>query len=239
MAIKKKPPPAGAPDWVLTYGDMMSLLLCFFILLAAFADFEAGGSQDKRILAIASIQEALGIRTSGSVRDKVVQFNTLIDQLRQAIKELKAKAQGDAVDRGLHGRNFRLRRIRDGMEMVIGGPILFDLFSSRLNDAGQEAVTRIGEVLKGHRNMVEVRGHANDGAGTPEWSPVVAMRLAHARAEAVAQALIDGGIDPRTLRLVAVGDNEPIPRDAEGPDRRADGRRVEIIVRESLLDDYR
>ena len=39
MALKKKEAPAGAPEWVLTYGDMMSLLLCFFILLAPFADY--------------------------------------------------------------------------------------------------------------------------------------------------------------------------------------------------------
>ena len=58
MPLPKKETPAGAPDWVLTYGDMMSLLLCFFILLAAMANFD---KQDKMMMAtIESIREAFG-----------------------------------------------------------------------------------------------------------------------------------------------------------------------------------
>ncbi|MEM1097808.1 MAG: flagellar motor protein MotB, partial [Planctomycetota bacterium] len=33
MAKKQKCPPAGAPEWMTTYGDMMTLLLCFFVLI--------------------------------------------------------------------------------------------------------------------------------------------------------------------------------------------------------------
>lgn len=239
MAIKKKAPPSGAPEWVLTYGDMMSLLLCFFILLAAFADFEQGASTTKTVQAIASIQEALGIKTTGTVLEKLVEFNTLIDQVKDTIKELQAKAQGDSAEPGMHGRSFRLRMIRDGMEIAVGGPILFDAYSGELSAVGRESIVQIGEVLKGHRNMIEIRGHAGDGAGNPDWAYRDAMRLSHARAEAVAEELIKGGIDPRTLRLVAVGENEPVAREPDGLDHRADNRRVEIVVRESMLDDYK
>ena len=40
MAKKGRPPPPGVPEWVVTYGDLMSLLLCFFILLAAFSEIK-------------------------------------------------------------------------------------------------------------------------------------------------------------------------------------------------------
>ena len=34
MRVRKaRPAPEGVPDWVVTFGDMMSLLLCFFVLL--------------------------------------------------------------------------------------------------------------------------------------------------------------------------------------------------------------
>ena len=38
----KKPKSSGneVPEWILTYGDLMSLLLCFFILLAAFSEIK-------------------------------------------------------------------------------------------------------------------------------------------------------------------------------------------------------
>ena len=42
MAREKKPeePPTGAPAWMVTYGDMMSLLLCFFIMLVAMSEIK-------------------------------------------------------------------------------------------------------------------------------------------------------------------------------------------------------
>ena len=42
MADKKCPPcpPMGAPDWMVTYGDLMTLLLCFFVLLFSFSSLE-------------------------------------------------------------------------------------------------------------------------------------------------------------------------------------------------------
>src|SRR5437868_5109337 len=33
-------PPAGAPEWVVTYGDMMSLLLTFFIMLVSMSELK-------------------------------------------------------------------------------------------------------------------------------------------------------------------------------------------------------
>jgi outer membrane protein OmpA-like peptidoglycan-associated protein len=65
------------------------------------------------------------------------------------------------------------------------------------------------------------------------------MRLSHERAERVARELVAAGLDPRTLRLVAVGENEPLSKDEFGRTVRGDSRRAEIIVRESLLDDFR
>ena len=54
---KIKKPPAGTPAWLLTYGDLMSLLLCFFILLAALSQLKV---QDYRAV-VKEIQRALGV----------------------------------------------------------------------------------------------------------------------------------------------------------------------------------
>ena len=42
MAKKKCAPcpPTGAPDWMVTYGDLMTLLLCFFVLLFSFSEMD-------------------------------------------------------------------------------------------------------------------------------------------------------------------------------------------------------
>ena len=37
---RAKPAVPGVPEWVVTFGDMMSLLLCFFILLQMFSELK-------------------------------------------------------------------------------------------------------------------------------------------------------------------------------------------------------
>lgn len=50
---------AGAPSWMVTFADLMSLLLCFFVLLLSFSTMDA-----QRFKAIAeSLQASLGVET--------------------------------------------------------------------------------------------------------------------------------------------------------------------------------
>ena len=63
MAVKKQKKPApGVPEWVVTFGDMMSLLLCFFILLQMFSELKKDREYQRVVTAI---KEAFGY--SGSI----------------------------------------------------------------------------------------------------------------------------------------------------------------------------
>ncbi|MCW8983587.1 MAG: flagellar motor protein MotB [Gammaproteobacteria bacterium] len=53
-----KCPPAGAPAWVMTFADLMSLLMCFFVLLLSFSEIEA--SKFKQIAG--SMEKAFGVQ---------------------------------------------------------------------------------------------------------------------------------------------------------------------------------
>ncbi|HSW46108.1 MAG TPA: flagellar motor protein MotB, partial [Phycisphaerae bacterium] len=160
--LGKKKAEEGAPAWVLTYGDMMSLLLCFFILLAAFADYDRSTPSPNMIRAIQSMQEALGLKVAGNTMNDQVDFNALIDKLREAIQTGEDKFKGDISQFGIQGESFRLRRIRDGMEITLGGPILFEPFADTVTLEGRKTLEQIGSHLKGHRNKIEIRGHAGD-----------------------------------------------------------------------------
>lgn len=238
--IKKKPPPAGAPDWVLTYGDMMSLLLCFFILLAAFADYEKGGSSARNFqAAIDSIHQTMGIVTpGGNQTDPMVEFNAIIQEIRKALQRREQKNKSNTSEVGAKGKNFRLRRIRDGMEITLGGPVIFEPFSSQLTAEGQGMVADIAAALKGHRNMCEVRGHAADEPAPAGWSWDDAVQLSYQRSKQVADALVAQGVEPRSMRLMAVGPNEPVKGGLFGTPEPGQNRRVEVIIRESTFDDF-
>ena len=57
MAKKVPAPPAGAPEWMVTYGDMVTLLMCFFVLLFAMSSLETA----KMSAAIDSLNEGFGL----------------------------------------------------------------------------------------------------------------------------------------------------------------------------------
>lgn len=237
MARKKKKAPEGAPLWVVSYGDMMSLLLTFFIMLASMANYDE--VKDKFQQAIQSIRDALGMTGQvGKMVDTSVDFSSLIQKLESIVKPELPKNRGDTQEEGIYGRNFRLRRIRDGMEITIGGPVLFEPFSTQLTPQGEDMLGEIAQALKGHRNMIDIRGHAGEQPRPSDWTYTDAMDLSYQRSKVVANELIRSGIDGRTFRLMAVGGNEPIKEDRLDPSQEFDGRRVEIIVRESVLDDY-
>ena len=55
---EEKCPPPGAPAWVMTFADLMSLLMCFFVLLLSFSEIEA--SKFKQIAG--SMEKAFGVQ---------------------------------------------------------------------------------------------------------------------------------------------------------------------------------
>jgi len=222
---------------MVTYGDMVTLLLTFFVMLCSIANFE--DVNDRFMAAIQSIREALGMTGQiGKQVDPSVDFHSLMHRLESVVKAVEPRDRGDSPEEGIYGKNFRIKRIRDGMEITIGGPVLFEPFSASMTEGGKESLRQIGDTLKGHLNKVEICGHAAEEPRPADWTNDDAMQLSFDRAKAVQNELILRGVDPRTIRLVAVGANEPVARTIYDPAQRAQNRRVEIIVRESLIDDY-
>ncbi|MBN1491298.1 MAG: OmpA family protein [Phycisphaerae bacterium] len=235
--MAKKKAEDGAPMWVVTYGDMMSLLLCFFIMLAALANFD--NPNPKLAAALESIREALGMTgQSGKLADPSWDFQSMLRKLETIVKTHRLKHLGQADAKGVEGKQFTIRQIRDGAEITLGGPITFSRSSAELQPAAEALVEQLAGTLAGHLNKIEVRGHATPEPLPPDSPYRDPMDLSVARARSVADVLIAGGINPRTIRIVGVGSNEPVVRQAYVQDRMAANRRVEVVVRESVISEF-
>jgi len=167
-----------------------------------------------------------------------VPTNTLIARLLELEVPEFDKDKGDADEEGIHGKKFRVTNVRDGLKIVVGGRITFDRFSAILKPEARRLVVRTAEVLRGYNTKILVRGHATRES-LPEDSLYEDSRdLSYARAKAVALELERNGVRGIRLVPVAVGDTEPLVRQAYTDERRALNRRVEILVTEDLIDDY-
>lgn len=236
MGVKRKEdPPAGAPEWMVTFGDMMSLLLCFFVIIVSMSEIK---KDQKFKQVMESIRTAFG--NSGEVRTVLanpLEPNSLLKKL-QTIVIPRDPEKGDSDDPGLKGKVFRVTDVREGIQVQIGGRVTFDRFSAALKPNGEFLIAQVASKIVGHNTIIKVTGHATreplpaDSTWPDAWS------LSYARARSVADALISHGIRRARLRLIAAGDTAPLVREAYDEETRAVNRRVELVVTEATIDDY-
>lgn len=226
----------GAPAWVITFADMMALLLCFFILLQMFSELK----RDREYQRVANaVKAAFGFTGQvGILPTEDVPLQSMI----QALDTVTARwdeiepNRSHVKDAGPTGPQARVLNVPAGLQFTLGGPAMFTPGSATLTSEGLRAVAELGPLLAGRRNRIVVRGHAANKYLSPT-SPWQSLdELSFHRAMAVRSVLVDEGIDDRLLRLEAVGAREPINPRAYREAELADHRRVDIVLTEDLLE---
>lgn len=245
MARKKCKCPDGVPEWVVTFGDMMSLLLCFFILLAAFSE----PKQERQFQeVINAIKEAFGYVGGAGMAPTLESPSVSIVEITDAIALYKEQFRqvSTADDPGVTGKQTTVQTIREGMQFRIGGWLTFDPGSAELKEEAKVELVKLADLMRGKNNKVEIRGHTSNNDLPPD-SPFrhadaeqALWDLSYARATAVRQFLTapEHGIDPARVRVTACANTEPLRTRVYDGNETAVNRRIEILVVEALLQDY-
>lgn len=235
MAKRRKQSDDQVPQWVVTYGDLMSLLLCFFILLAAFSELKQEREYRK---AIESIKEALGFRGGlGQISSQDNPMNSSINSL-DAARNLSHNKQGEAESpvESAVGRQKEVKKLHDGQKATVGTPVEFGPASAELTEQAKAELSRVAKQIRGLRYIVEVRGHAYGFADQTGGQD--AFDLSYRRARAATDFLVrECGVDPRILRPVAAGDHERVSANRSSLQAEAQNRRVEVIRTELTVDE--
>ena len=227
---KAKPAEPGAPGWVTTFADLMSLLMCFFVMLLSMAQLDiekfkamaegmSKGLGKPRVIKLQelSIEDIL---TQAEVIKAKQKFKTIqdADELRLL---LKPEIVAEKIELEIVDRLIIIRILQDGS---------FSSGSADLNPGFLPVVTRIQEALAEIPGLVTVAGHTDNapmGSGgriRSNWE------LSGARAFSVVNALLKGDrLDAKRVSLTGFGDAQPIASNdtAEGRGR---NRRVEIVI---------
>ena len=105
MPGKKKAAPEGAPDWMVTYGDMMTLLLCFFVIMLSMSEMK----QDQKFQEVMeSIRSAFGYDASlGKVPLDLQTRNSLVEQMKKLIAKAAATVKGHNTMINIRGHATR------------------------------------------------------------------------------------------------------------------------------------
>ena len=122
-AIEEDDPP-GVPEWVVTYGDMMSLLLTFFIMLVSLSEIQ----DEKRYRdVLASLHDRLGYASSPPAPPgELAAGNAELAGLKAAGRpETDAAGDGGTPRPTAPGPRTLLTRDRGGRPVSAGPAVLF------------------------------------------------------------------------------------------------------------------
>ena len=142
-----------------------------------------------------------------------------MDKQQQALEEqLAAERQAHQIE---------LERVReDTIKLNLSSEVSFDYDSASLKPSFYPSLDKIADVIRQHdKTSVEIVGHT-DSRGSEAYN----QRLSEKRAEAVANYLIERGVDPSRITTSGRGESEPRGTNSTEAGRQLN-RRVEIFLR--------
>lgn len=224
MAKEKAPPPPrkqvdppkqeGLPEWMATFADMVTLLLCFFVLLLSFAQQDA----NKFKTLMGSIKEAFGIQikrpdaefaafSPSQFERKDVELKKDDQQILGMVLEIKNVIFEDPSLK----QSVKVSAEDQGVVMRFPVSAFFAPGSAEIKQEALPLLDVAIKILKERNVNLVVRGHTSDIEESSSAAYPTNWELSSARAAAVLRALLKRG-DLPSSRLKAVGyaDSQPL-----------------------------
>lgn len=237
MARRNKEESTGGANWMDTYGDMVTLLLTFFVMLYASSSFDEEKWQ-YILQAFTSNGEVVNQIVADSDEDAL--DDSTDDNFVTPEKELKPGELPQTFDQLYHylvyysqknglSESLEIEKGKSNVYLRFKNNVFFSGDSAVLLSTGKQILDSIGRGIKAVDDkiyLVKVCGHTAD-------SPTSVMDdniLASGRAVTVANYIRDKGITkPSKLVAAGYGSYRPVaPNDTEA--NRAKNRRVEIVI---------
>jgi chemotaxis protein MotB len=240
--------------WAIPYGDLITLLLAFFVVMYAISSVNEGKYRVLSDSMVAAFRGAprtmkpvqVGEKQVGSGADiemTIVQQAMLEGQprallrapvgnpsdaaalaLRRMTEEVET-ALGALVDANL----IAVRRNATGIEVEIRTDILFPSGSAALSSGALPVLSEVAATLRKLPNPVRVEGHTDNVPIRGRSLYPSNWELSAARAASVVHLFTEQGLSPDRLAVVAYGEQRPTQTN-DTPEGRNANRRVLIVV---------
>lgn len=200
---------ARSERWLLSYADLVTTLMVFFLALYILQLAKTKESEMK-----AAAAQAVPVAMAPPVAQPDLTRRARLVALLAPLVER---------------REVTVKETPQGIEIAINARILFNSGEARLLPDGLDDLARVAEVLKkGSPRSILVEGHT-DSAPIATAQYASNWELSAARAGAVVRFLVERGIEPGRLAAIGRADNDPL---ALGDDAvaRAANRRVTIVA---------
>lgn len=221
--------------WLITYSDLITLLLIFFVVMYTLSKIDANkyyaiaSSLAKTMGSSQSIMDNAGAAiVPGAAREKSNEQGMPESVEQRNMESIKRQIQ-DYIDKnGLSGKVTVAIEER-GVVVSFQDVVLFPLGVADLNPSSTQIVDKIGAILHQTNNYIRVEGHTDNLPIRTSKFPSN-WELSLARAASVVHRLIEySGIPAERLSATGYGEYRPRrPNDSDA--NRQQNRRVDIVV---------
>ncbi|MEZ4435793.1 MAG: flagellar motor protein MotB [bacterium] len=214
---------AGAPEWVVTFGDMMSLLLTFFILLLSFATMDV-----MRFKELAgTIKQGFGLEVKERIvvidkRNDMVRLQPRVDMnARRIMEELRRKLDPNSRTKRTAKVTIEVFQSYKGVVVLFPADELFVPGTDRLRPEARPLLLIVADQLRaenrsraeaeGREGRYELQVEARSAPGAPRAAQFSSVwSLTAAQAVAIAQFMRgEAGLVPGDVVAVGRGPAPP------------------------------
>lgn len=223
--------PAGAPLWMVSFADMMTTLMAFFVLLYSMSMVDVTKFQE----VVISLNGAFGVLSGGP---GVLYLADLPTNIPPGDERVPTQITPLYVIREKYAKQIEMLAVDgrieteitdQGLKLRFTDRTLFAPGSAQLRPDAGEVLGLVADMLLEVPNRVAIEGHTDSTPINTAQFPSN-WELSTARATAVVHYFIENeGITPHRLTAAGYGEYWPlVPNDT--PERRAYNRRVEIMI---------
>ena len=239
MAKKKREAEEAKSEWLVTYSDMVTLMLCFFVAL-----FNPDEIEPSQLAALISEfnNRGLGINIGGNSLSQGKNA-----ELGNTINSLPSMEKGRAIGTAFRlavsmfnpevkASHVKITQDERGLIISLASDAFFAPASARINiEETRDILLRLGSFLNSPEvqgipgRKFRIEGHTDAEAIDPAGPWEDNWDLSTARAIAVLHYLTDIGVDEKKFQVAGFADTMPVSSNAT-PEGRAYNRRVDIVI---------
>ncbi|MFZ3578241.1 flagellar motor protein MotS [Virgibacillus sp. DJP39] len=243
---------SGAPKWMVTYSDMITLILVFFILLFSMSQinsvkFEVVSESFKNRMIFDFYPSSVPMespaetnnkldngRNSNEIENPSSEFKPFPNSPRKkedTLNNLMTEVEQYLAKNDLNNVISASRSER-GVVLVLQELILFNSGEAKILSSGKPFLNKMGSLLMKIPNEIKVEGHT-DSQPMSSFRYPSNWELSGARASSVVRYLIEeNDFDKSRFTIVGYSDTKPLlPNDSD--ENMEKNRRVEIVIIES------
>nr|WP_321514330.1 flagellar motor protein MotB [uncultured Pseudodesulfovibrio sp.] len=228
--VKSDPPKPdeGIPPWMATFADMVTLLLCFFVLLLSFTNTDV--TNFKKM--IGSIQEALGVQFDDVGATAVPYADTTFSERKTVRENRQIVELGARIKKSIRAEDLanmaRVSSDKSGVMLRLSNQAMFTRGSAELTDEARKGLQVVIEAMEGTDFNLIIRGHT-DGERVESQIYSSNWELSAARAARCLRYILEHStISANRMKAVGYASAKPILPSTSEENQRLN-RRVEFF----------